>query len=139
MEDHPPNGMMRDGLAFLTVLLACPIAVWGGSTLACIGQPGLFTACAMNAAFIGPLLLVVAGVVAGIATRGWTGMALVQFATFGGMVLILLLATVAGRPVPVDWFSGIVATIWFSLPIQIGYGIARLGARIRRRVGRPRG
>ena len=37
---------------------------------------------------------------------------------------------VAGRPVPIDPFNAIIATLWFGVPIAIGYGLARLGSLI---------
>ena len=43
-----------------------------------------------------------------------------------------------GRPVPIDWFSAVVSTIWFSGPIILGYGLARLVTHIRRRFGSRR-
>jgi hypothetical protein len=136
MEDSPQHGLMRDVIAFLVVVLACPVAVWGGSMLGCVGQPGRFTACAMNAFFIGPPMLMVAGFIAGTSSRGWTGLFITGLATLLGMLSILLLAMAVGRPVPIDWFSAVVSTMWFAGPIVIGYGVARLVARIRRRFGR---
>ena len=135
-EDAPHHGLMRDAFAFLVVVVACPIAVWGGSMLGCVGQAGRFTACAMNAFFIGPPMLMVAGAIAGTSSRGWTGLFITGVATLLGMLSILLLSMLVGRPVPVDWFSAVVATAWFSAPIVVGYGAARLVARIRRRLGR---
>ena len=138
MEDEPRHGLLRDVFAFLVVVLACPIAVWGGSMLGCVGQPGQFTACAMNAFFIGPPMLVVAGAIAGTSSRGWTGLLITGIATLVGMLSILLLAMLVGRPVPIDWFSAVVSTIWFSGPIILGYGLARLLTHIRRRFGSRR-
>jgi len=72
----------------------------------------------------------VAGVVAGVITSGWTGLLVVGFGQIAGQVVIVALSYLAGRPVPIDLFSGIVATLWFGVPIAIGYGLARLGSRI---------
>ncbi len=138
MEDEPQHGLLRDVIAFLVVVLACPIAVWGGSMLGCVGQPGQFTACAMNAFFIGPPMLMVAGAIAGTSSRGWTGLLITGIATLVGMLSILVLAMLVGRPVPIDWFSAVVSTIWFSGPIILGYGLARLVTHIRRRFGSRR-
>ncbi len=135
-EDAPQHGLMRDVFAFLVVVLACPVAVWGGSMLGCVGQPGRFAACAMNAFFIGPPMLMVAGAIAGTSSRGWTGLLITGIATLLGMMSILVLAMLVGRPVPIDWFSALVSTIWFSMPIGAGYGAARLVARVRRRLRR---
>jgi len=137
-EDAPQHGLIRDVFAFLVVVVACPVAVWGGSMLGCVGQPDRFTACAMNAFFIGPPMLMVAGAIAGSSSRGWTGLLITGVATMLGMLSILLLSMLVGRPVPIDWFSALVSTIWFSGPIIAGYGVARLFVRVRRSVGRRR-
>jgi hypothetical protein len=133
MEDPPQHGLLRDVLAFLIVVVACPFAVWGGSMLGCLGQPDRFQACAMNAFFIGPPILMVAGFIAGTSSRGWTGVLITGIATLLGMLSILLLSMLVGRPVPIDWFSALVSTVWFAGPLMIGYGVARLVVRVRRR------
>ena len=80
--------------------------------------------------FVSPLVLLVGGVIAGVATEGWTGLLVVLIGTLVGMFTILLLAQFAGNPVPVDWFSAVVASIFFGGPIVIGYGIGRIVARL---------
>ena len=80
--------------------------------------------------FISPLLLMVAGVIAGLITSGWTGLLVVGFGQIAGQVVILVMSYLAGRPVPIDPFNAIIATLWFGVPIAIGYGLARLGSRI---------
>ena len=72
----------------------------------------------------------VAGVIAGLITSGWTGLLVVGFGQIAGQVVVLVMSYVAGRPVPIDPFSAIIATLWFGVPIAIGYGLARLGSRI---------
>ncbi|MEO5963867.1 MAG: hypothetical protein ABIR11_00275 [Candidatus Limnocylindrales bacterium] len=118
--------LLRDLIAFIVVAVACPVAVYGGSAAGCIGAGGLEASCAVNGVWIAPLMLIGAGALAGLVTRGWTGLLIVSVAVFVGMVSILLLSLAVGRPVPVDLFSGIVATVWFGAPIVIGYGIGRL-------------
>jgi len=120
----PSHGVLRDLLALIIVAISCPLAVFGGTNLACVGQ-GFTSQCAMTAVVLSPLLLAVGGVLAGLATRGWTGLLVVGVGTIVGMFSILVLSAVAGRPVPVDFFSGVVATVWFMGPIVIGYGIGR--------------
>jgi hypothetical protein len=131
---------LRDWIALAIAALACPIAVFGGTNIGCVGQ-GFTSSCAYTAVLISPMLLVIAGILAGLVTRGWTGMVVVGAGTVIGMFLILLFSYAAGRPVPVDWFSGMVATIWFMAPLLIGYGIARGLVRLndirRRRGGGP--
>ncbi len=117
-------GTKRDWLAMVIVLFAVPLSVFGGTNIACVGQ-GLSQDCSYLAVFISPMLLVVTGVIAGIITSGWTGLFVVGAGQIMGQVVIVALAYAAGRPVPIDWFSGIVATVWFGAPIAIGYGLAR--------------
>lgn len=116
--------LLRDWLALVIILFAVPLSVFGGTNIACIGQ-GFSSSCALDAVFISPMLLVVAGAVAGLITRGWTGLFVVGVGQIAGQVLIVAFAQVAGRPVQIDPFSAIVATIWFGAPIAIGYGLAR--------------
>jgi len=125
----PRHGLMRDALAFLIVALACPVAVFGGSNIGCVGQ-GFNSDCAMTAVFISPLMLVAGGVLAGLVTRGWTGLLLVLLGVLVGMVSILLLSFGVGKVVPLDPISGVIATIWFSVPVMIGYGIGRVIVRL---------
>ena len=126
----PRHGVLRDLVAFLVILVACPAAVFGGANLGCVGSASFNGDCALNAVVISPLLLLVAGAVAGIATRGWTGLLVVLVGTVAGMFAILFLSFAAGRPVPVDPISGVIATVWFSGPIVIGYAIGRVIVRL---------
>ena len=128
----PSHSVLRDWLALVIVALACPLAVFGGTNIGCVGQ-SFSGSCITVAVVISPMLLVVAGIVAGVVTRGWTGLLIVAIGTVIGMMGILALSSVAGRPVPIDWFSGVVATAWFMGPLIIGYGIARFVARLRGR------
>jgi len=118
--------VLRDWSALAVAAVACPLAVFGGSNLGCVGQ-GLSSSCALTAVWISPLLLILAGIITGLITRGWTGLFAVGVGVILGMMSILFLSAAAGRPVPVDFFSGVVATVWFSIPIAVGYGLARAG------------
>lgn len=128
MAETVRHSTLRDLIALIVIAAACPIAVFGGAMLGCVGQ-GFTSECAMRAGFISPVLLVGAGIVAGVVTRGWTGLLVVLVGTVTGMVGILVLSFGVSRPVPLDWFSAIVATVWFSVPIIIGYGLGRLAYR----------
>ncbi len=125
----PRHGVMRDAIAFLIVAFACPVAVFGGSNLGCVGQ-GFSASCAMTAVFISPLMLIAAGVLAGLVTRGWTGLLLVLIGVLVGMVSILLMSFGVGKVVPLDPISGLIATVWFGVPVMIGYGIGRVAWRL---------
>jgi lysylphosphatidylglycerol synthetase-like protein (DUF2156 family) len=132
--------LLRDILALVIVAASCPLAVYGGSAAACIGAGGLEFECAINGVWIAPLMLLVAGGIAGLVTRGWTGLLIVLVGTVIGMFSILVISFLVGRPVPVDGFSGVVATIWFLTPIVIGYGVGRVIVRLlARRTAGPEG
>jgi hypothetical protein len=119
------HSVLRDLAAIVIAVLACPVAVFGGTNLGCVGQS--FTSdCAMTAVAISPIILLLSGGVAGLVTRGWTGLLMVFVGTVIGMFLILALSFLAGRPVPVDPISGLIAGVWFFAPIAIGYGIGRV-------------
>jgi hypothetical protein len=130
-----PNSLVRDWVALLIIFVAVPMSVFGGVNVACVGQ-GVTSSCAPQVVFLSPMVLLISGVLAGVITRGWTGLFVVGVGQIAGQVLIVLLSYVSGRPVPVDLFSGIVATIWFGAPIAIGYGLSRLASRLS---GRRRG
>jgi hypothetical protein len=117
--------LLRDFVATVIVAFACPLAVFGGANLGCVGQ-GFNSDCAMTAVVISPILLVIGGGAAGLVTRGWTGLMLVLIGVVIGMTAILILSFGVGNPVPVDPISGIIATIWFTAPVMIGYGMGRL-------------
>lgn len=117
--------LFRDLAATAIVALSCPLAVFGGANLGCVGQ-GFNGDCAMAAVVISPILLLIGGAAAGLVTRGWTGLMLVLIGIVIGMTTILVLSFGVGRPVPVDPISGVIATIWFTAPTTIGYGMGRL-------------
>lgn len=120
---------LRDLIAVVIAAVACPVAVFGGTNLGCVGQ-GFTSACVMSAIIISPLILLAAGIATGIVTRGWTGLLLVFIGTVIGMTSILVLSNIAGRSVPVDPISGFIAAVWFLAPLTIGYGIGRVIERL---------
>lgn len=61
--------MIRDIAALLLVAVACPAALFGGALLGCAAQ-GLTASCALTGILVSPILLLAAGAVAGILTRG---------------------------------------------------------------------
>ncbi len=136
----PRYSLLRDLIALVVVVVACPAALFGGSMLGCVGQ-GFNPACAMNAIVISPILLLASGLVAGLLSRGWTGLLITFVATVIGMITILLLSFGVGEAVPVDPISGVLATIWFYAPVAIGYGAGRLVWRLfeTRGAGGPNG
>jgi hypothetical protein len=97
-----------------------------------VGEGGLTAECAVRAITVTPFILFLAGLVAGVITRGWTGLFAIFIGTVLGMVAILFLSFADGRPVPVDVFSGAIATVWFFGPIVIGYAAGRVTVRARR-------
>ena len=121
-----PNPL-RDLIAFLVVAAACPIAVWGGAILGCLGQ-GFNAACAVTV--ISPAILLAAGIIAGLVTSGWTGLLAGFLGNLAGMVLILVLSFGVSAPVPLDPVSGVIAMVWFGVPIITGYGLGRLAWRL---------
>jgi hypothetical protein len=125
----PRYSLLRDLIALVVVAVACPAALFGGSMLGCVGQ-GFDASCALNAIVISPILLLLSGIVAGVVSRGWTGLLIVFAGTVIGMIGILLLSFGVGDPVPLDPFSGALATVWFYTPVAIGYGIGRLAWRL---------
>jgi hypothetical protein len=50
------------------------------------------------------------------------------------MVLVLFVAFGVGRPVPIDPISGLIATVWFLLPVAAGYFIGRLSWHLWKRL-----
>lgn len=135
--EHVPYSLLRDAIALLLVAIACPIAVFGGSAAGCIGAGGFQAECALNGVWIAPLMLVCAGFVAGLVTRGWTGLLIVFVGTVIGMTSILVISFAVGRPVPFDPISGFIATVWFLSPIVIGYGMGRVAWRVLLRTRPP--
>jgi hypothetical protein len=122
------HGMLRDLLAVLIIAVACPLALAVGSTIGCVGQ-AFSSSCAISAVVISPVILFLAGVAAGLATRGWTGWMLVLVGLAIGMTAILVLTFGIGKPVPLDPVSGFIAWVWFVAPISAGYGLTRVARR----------
>ena len=120
---------LRDLIAVIIAALACPVAVFGGTNLGCVGQ-GFSSDCAMAAVAISPIMLLAAGVVTGVVTRGWTGLLMVFVGTVIGMTAILVLSFGLGDPVPLDPIAGFIATVWFFGPLAIGYGMGRVIVRL---------
>ncbi len=127
----PLPSPVRDLIALVVVALACPVAVFGGANIGCVGHTTFAGSCALTVIFVSPLVLFIGGAIAGVTTRGWTGLLVVMAGTMLGMMGILFLSELAGRPVPLDWFSAVVATVFFGGPIIIGYGIGRLVMHLR--------
>jgi hypothetical protein len=132
--DNARHTVLRDWLALALILVMVPLSVYGGTNIGCI-VPGSNQNCAPQAMFVSPALLMGAGLVAGFITSGWTGLLVVGVGQIAGQFLIVGLSYLAGRQVPIDLFSGMVATIWFGAPIAIGYGLARGFMWVRRRRG----
>lgn len=124
--------------ALALVAVACPLALFGGALLGCAAQ-GMSASCVVNGVLVSPVLLFAAGLGAGILARGWTGLAIVIAGVLAGMVAIPLVASIAGNPVPIDPVQGVIATIWFTPPVLIGYGAGRGLARLRARASRSGG
>jgi hypothetical protein len=128
------HGVLRDFLAMVIIIVACPLALAGGTTIGCVGQ-AFNPSCALGTMFVSQIGLLLAGLAAGFSTRGWTGLLLVYIGVFLGMMGILVLTIVVGRPLAVDPISGVIATVWFSAPVTAGYGVARLVSRVYSRKG----
>lgn len=128
----PRSTLLRDVIALLLIVVACPVALYGGSLAGCVGQ-GFTSACAMSAIFIAPVLLLGAGGVAGFVTRGWRGLGVLFVGVLIGMATILVLTMISGRSVPLDPISGFIATVWFGFPVMVGYAGARLVSNLVRR------
>jgi len=124
------GGLMRRLAALVIVAVACPVALFGGALLGCATQ-GFSASCAINGVLVSPVLLVFAGFGASLVTRGWVGMGFVILGVLVGMVAIPIVASIAGNPVPIDPVQGVIATIWFTPPVLIGYGVGRGLTRLR--------
>ncbi len=122
----PIPSFVRDLAALVVAFLACPISVFGGANIGCIGRAGFQGDCAITMVFISPMILLAAGAIAGLVTKGWTGLLATLVGVVGGMFAILLLSNIFGRPVPPDIFTGAIATVWFMGPVIIGYSIGRV-------------
>jgi len=132
--DSTRFSQLRDLAALVIAAVACPLAVFGGTNLGCVGK--VSSECAMSAILVSPLLLLAAGVATGFVTRGWTGLLIVFVGCIVGMAAILALSFGAGRPVPLDPISGVIATAWFLAPLSAGYGIGRAILRLAAMIGR---
>jgi hypothetical protein len=130
--------VLRDWIALVLILVVVPLSVFGGTNIGCVGQ-GVSQVCEPQSVFISPALLALAGLVAGLITSGWTGLFVVGVGQIAGQVVIVAMSYIAGRPVPIDLFSGMVATIWFGAPIALGYGVARGSAWVWRSLQKPSG
>jgi hypothetical protein len=121
---------IRDLIALIVVVLACPLAVFGGANVGCVGHTEFAGSCAVTVIFLSPLILLIGGAIAGISTTGWTGLLVTIVGMVIGMFAILVVSYVAGNPVPLDWFSAVVASGFFGAPIVVGYGAGRLVSRV---------
>ena len=121
--------LARDIATVILVAVACPVALFGGALASCAAQ-GLTPSCAINGVLVSPVLLLAAGALAGILTRGWSGLGLVVVGVVLGLIAVPLVAGAAGNPVPIDPIQGVIAMIWFLPPVALGYGIARGIARL---------
>lgn len=123
--------LARTLAAMAVIVVACPAALFGGAILGCVNSTD-FSSCALNGIVISPFLLAAAGLVAGFLLRGGQGIALLAVAVVIGMAIVPLVAGLAGKPVPIDPFAAVIATIWFGFPIFMGYlfgrGLSRLFA-----------
>lgn len=118
------------GIAALVLLVvACPASLFGSVALGC-GVAGYTGRCAMDSALLSPVILVAAGLIAGILMRGWTGLAVVLGGVVIGMFALLYTSEAIGHPVPIDPIQATIATIWFVTPTAFGYGVGRAGMRV---------
>jgi len=123
------HGTARDLGALLVIAIACPGALLAGALLSCAAR-GFDSECAMEGILRSPFILLGAGLVAGLLTRGMRGCALVLVGVFIGMVAILMVSFMAGNLVMITPVEGMIATIWFAAPVTIGYLIGRLVGRL---------
>jgi hypothetical protein len=123
---------VRRFAALLIVAVACPVALFGGALLGCATR-GFSPSCAIDGILVSPVLLAIAGLGASLLARGRAGLAFLLLGVLVGMVAIPVAASVAGNPVPIDPVQGVIATIWFTPPVLLGYGVGRGLARLRPR------
>jgi hypothetical protein len=138
MAHHPPNReepvvnrfpLARNLIAFILVIVACPASLYVTVGLGCAAL-GYTGKCAMDSAVLSPIILMAAGFIAGILSRGWTGILIVVFGVVIGMFTLLFVADALGNPVPIDPISGAIAGVWFMTPTLFSYGVARGVMRI---------
>ena len=77
-----------------------------------------------------PVILLAAGVVAGILTRGWPGLGFVTVGVVPGSHRHSAPGAGSRQPGPHATRPGFFALIWFLPPVALGYGLARGIARV---------
>ncbi len=126
------SDLIRDIVVIVLIAASCPGAMLGGALLNCADE-GFGYDCALEGVTFSPFLLLGAGVVAGLIVRGWRGYAITLIGVVLGMTAILIVSFIEGNLVLIGPIEGIIATVWFGLPVTIGYGIGRVIARVVRR------
>jgi len=124
-----PFSLARGLAALVVIALACPGALLAGALLGCASQ-GFDSECAMEGILRSPFILAGAGLAAGLLTRGWRGLGLVLVGVLIGMVAILIVSYLAGNLVLIGPVEGTIATLWFAVPVTLGYGIGRIIGRL---------
>ena len=120
----PRYELARDIAALIVVAIACPAALFGGALAGCAAQ-GFSGGCAVNGVVLSPLMLIGAGFLAGLLTRGWFGYAILVFGVIVGLFAVLILTALGGTILPLDPITAIIATLWFLAPTTIGYVAGR--------------
>ena len=121
--------LVRNIVAFVLVVVACPASLYITVALGCAAL-GYTGKCAMDSAVLSPIILMTAGFIAGILSRGWTGILIVVAGVIVGMFALLYVSEALGHPVPIDPISGAIAGIWFMSPTLFSYGVGRGVMRI---------
>jgi len=116
--------LARNLVAFILVIVACPASLYVTVGLGCAAL-GYTGKCAMDSAVLSPFILMAAGFIAGVLSRGWTGILIVVAGVVIGMFLLLYVSEALGHPVPIDPISAVIAAIWFMSPTLFSYGVAR--------------
>lgn len=124
-----PSTLARNVAAVAIVAAGCPAALFGGALIGCASQ-GFSASCAMSGLFLSPLLLIAAGLLAGLLARGVAGLVVLLAGVAIGMTALLVLAGLLGDPLPLDPVQGIIAWVWFITPTTVGYGLGRIGVRL---------
>jgi hypothetical protein len=120
----PRIALARNVAAFVVIVVACPASLFVTVALGCAAL-GYTGRCALDSALLSPVVLLAAGFVAGLLTRGWTGLAIVVSGVIAGMFVLLFVAAALGNPVPIDPISATIGAIWFMVPVLFSYGIGR--------------
>jgi hypothetical protein len=115
---------VRNVAAFILVVVACPASLFVTVALGCAAL-GYTGRCAMDSALLSPIILMAAGFVAAILTRGWMGVAIVVTGVVIGMLALLFVSEALGHTVPIDPISATIASIWFLTPTLFAYGVGR--------------